>query len=230
LYFQEAWQWKKIIIGFAGGLSMKKNPGERTLLLSVVLSSPGPIVLGIGLFIGNSSTQLADFIRRTAELIAIIVSWAVYRITHNVMEYDANHRFRLERIANNCVGIAMCLGGIAMLLVALLHPSEEKGNVIPGMIIAILGVITNSWFWIRYRKLNKANPNSILAAQNSLYRAKTLVDICVTIALITVAVSPGSQAAYFMDMAGSAVVAVYLLINGAVMIFSKKIAKYLFAR
>jgi divalent metal cation (Fe/Co/Zn/Cd) transporter len=205
-----------------GRLAMKKNSGERTLLASVVLSSPGPIVVGIGLFIGNSSTQLADFIRRTAELIAIIVSWAVYRVTHNVTGYDSNHRFRLERIANHCVGTAMCLSGIVMLLVALLYPSEEKGNVIPGLIIAILGVITNSWFWVRYRRLNKANPNTILAVQSSLYRAKALVDTCVTIALIVVAVSPGSQAAYFMDIAGSAAVAVYLLINGAVTIFGKK--------
>lgn len=201
---------------------MKKDAGERTLLVSVILSSPGPIVVGIGLFIGNSSTQLADFIRRTAELIAIIVSWAVYRVTHNVTKHDANHRYRLERIANHCVGIAMCLSGLEMLLVALLNPSEEKGNVIPGLIIAILGVTANSWFWIRYQRLNKANPNTILSAQSNLYRAKALVDICVTTALIAVAVSPGSIAAYFMDIAGSVVVAVYLLINGAVTIFGKK--------
>lgn len=201
---------------------MKKNAGERTLLVSVVLSSPGPLVVGIGLFIGNSSTQLADFIRRTAELIAIIVSWVIYRVTHNATKYDANHRYRLERIANHCVGIAMCLSGIAMLLVALLNPSEEKGNVIPGLIIAILGVTTNSWFWIRYRMLNNLNPNTILSAQSSLYRAKALVDICVTGALIAVAVSPGSLTAYVMDIAGSVVVAVYLLINGAVTIFGKK--------
>ena len=99
---------------------MKNKSGERTLLASVALSSPGPVVVGIGLFLGKSSTQLADFIRRSAELIAIIVSWAVYRITHKRTEYSDNHRLRLERIANYCVGIAMCLSGMAMLLVALL--------------------------------------------------------------------------------------------------------------
>lgn len=56
---------------------MKGQSGERTLLASVLLSSPGPIVVGAGLLIGRSSTQLADFIRRTAELAAIVVSWAV---------------------------------------------------------------------------------------------------------------------------------------------------------
>ena len=187
-------------IVFMGCVAMKKKSGERTLLTSVVLSSPGPIVVGIGLFLGKSSTQLADFIRRTAELAAIIVSWAVYRVTHKGTEYDENHRLRLERIANYCVGAAMCLSGIAMLIVALLYPAEEKGNVIPGLIIAILGVTTNTWFWIRYRMLNKANPNSILAIQSRLYSAKAVVDTCVAAALIVVAISPGSPAAYFMDI------------------------------
>ncbi len=199
---------------------MKNKSGERTLLASVVLSSPGPIVVGIGLFLGRSSTQLADFIRRSAELIAIIVSWWVYRVTHKGTEVDDDRRQKLERLANNFVGAAMCLSGIAMLLVAVFYPSEEKGNVIPGLVIAILGVTTNTWFWIRYRKLNKANSNSVLAAQSRLYSAKAVVDTCVATALIVVAVSPGSTAAYFMDIAGSVAVALYLLINGAVTIFA----------
>ena len=60
---------------------MKKTQqsGARTLLMSVMLSSPGPIVVGIGLFMGKSSTQLADFVRRSAELCAILVSYFIYR-------------------------------------------------------------------------------------------------------------------------------------------------------
>lgn len=200
---------------------MKNKSGERTLLASVVLSSPGPIVLGIGLFLGKSSTQLADFIRRTAELVAIIVSWVICRVTHKITKYDENDRLRLERIANNCVGTAMCLSGIVMLLVALFYPSIEKGNVIPSLVISILGLTTNTWFWLRYRRLNKVKPNSILAIQSRLYSAKAVVDTCVTTALLVVAIFPGSSAAYFMDIAGSAVVAVYLLINGVITIFGK---------
>ncbi len=197
---------------------MKSHSGERTLLASVVLSSPGPIVVGIGLLLGRSSTQLADFIRRTAELAAIVVSWIVFRITHKDDAGEAIKKAKLERIANLCVGAAMCLSGSAMVLVAFLSNSGQKGNVIPGLVIAILGVITNSWFWFRYRNLNKAHPNAILAVQSRLYRAKALVDICVSSALVTVAVSPASAVAYYMDIAGSVVVAVYLIVNGAITI------------
>lgn len=197
---------------------MKSRSGERTLLASVVLSSPGPVVVGIGLLLGRSSTQLADFIRRTAELVAIIVSWVIFRITNKGAEFDAARKARLERIANRCVGAAMCLGGTAMIIVALVSESGEKGNVIPGLVIAILGVTTNCWFWLRYRMLDRAHANAILAAQSQLYRAKTLVDACVTAALATVAVAPASAAAVYMDNAGSIVVAGYLIVNGVLAI------------
>ena len=45
-----------------------KRSGYRTLRLSVLLSAPGPLVLGLGLMVGHSSTQISDFTRRTAEL------------------------------------------------------------------------------------------------------------------------------------------------------------------
>jgi len=187
---------------------------ERTLLASVVMSSPGPLVVGAALLFGHSSTQLADFVRRTAELAAIIVSWLVFRILHKTGEPDIIRKDKLERTANLSVGAAMCLSGAAMMFIALFSPNTEKGNVIPGLIIAVLGVTTNSWFWLRYYKLNHKKPDAILAVQSRLYRAKSLVDACVTIALTFVAVAPGAPAVRYVDLGGSIIVAAYLIING----------------
>ena len=191
------------------------------MFASVLLSSPGPIVVGLGLLLGKSSTQLADFIRRTAELAAIIVSWVVFRITHKDESTDTNRKAKLERIANLCVGAAMCLSGAVMLLVAILSFGGEKGNVIPGLVIAILGVITNTWFWLRYSRLNKAEPNAILAVQSKLYRAKSLVDTCVVIALTTIVLVPDGAVAVYMDVAGSVVVSGYLIVSGVTTLFGK---------
>ena len=55
-----------------------KKSGARTLLWSVLMSSPGPLVVGLGLLSGRSSTQIADFVRRSAELLAIIMSFIVF--------------------------------------------------------------------------------------------------------------------------------------------------------
>lgn len=179
--------------------------------MSVLMSSPGPIVVGLGLLMGKSSTQLADFVRRSSELMAIIVSYIVYTVTNRDTFADEQKKVKLERYSNLFVGAAMCLGGAAMLLIALFSESEEKGNVIPGLVIAILGVIANTLFWIKYTKLSRESGNAILAVQSRLYRAKALVDICVTTALGTVALFPASGAAYYLDLIGSVIVALYLI-------------------
>lgn len=200
---------------------MERSSGKKTLFASVLLSAPGPVVVGVGLLLGRSSTQLADFMRRTAELIAILVAWAVYNATHKREDMDAQNKARLERIANLCVGAAMCVSGAAMLVAALFSGGGEKGNVIPGLAIAILGVITNTWFWFRYRRLDRNSPNAILAVQSRLYRAKSLVDTCVTAALAAVAIAPASATAHYMDIAGSVVVAAYLAVSGAITLRGK---------
>ena len=187
-----------------------RKSGSKTLLMSVVMSAPGPLIIGLGLIVGQSSTQIADFVRRTAELLGIIVAYAVYRIT--AREGMGNgQRERLERFSNIFVGAMMCLGGSLMLWLAFAANNTDKGNVIPGLVIALLGVVANTLFWLKYRKLNQAEPNAIMAVQTRLYRAKSLVDGCVTIALLSVTLFPGTDISYYLDFVGSVIVALYLI-------------------
>ncbi|MBQ7000371.1 MAG: cation transporter [Oscillospiraceae bacterium] len=185
--------------------------GSRTLLMSVLMSAPGPLVVGLGLLAGRSSTQIADFVRRSAELLAIISSFAVYQITTKEDSCNEERRARLERRANAFVGAMMCLGGSFMVLLAFLSEAGEKGNVLPGLSIAVLGVIANTAFWVKYTRLNKKEPNAILRVQSRLYRAKSLVDGCVTIALLSVLLLPESPVSYWLDFLGSLIVALYLI-------------------
>lgn len=194
-------------------MSENKKNGKGTLLMSVIMSAPGPLVVGLGLLAGRSTTQLADFIRRSAELLAIIASFVVYRLTDRD-GVTPEQTARMERGVNLFVGAAMCLSGSAMLLIALLSTGSEKGNVIPGLTIAILGVIANTIFFFRYRKLSRLEHSAVLAVQSRLYGAKSLVDSCVTVALLTVALLPDSPAAYWLDKIGSIIVAVYLILCG----------------
>ena len=108
----------------------------------------------------------------------------------------------------------MCLGGTFMVLLAFLSDTTDKGNVIPGLAIALMGVIANTAFWVKYTRLNRKEPNAILRVQSRLYRAKSLVDSCVTIALLSVLMLPGSLVSYWLDFVGSLIVAVYLICCG----------------
>ena len=191
--------------------SHNRKSGSRTLLLSVLMSSPGPLVVGLGLLAGRSSTQIADFVRRSAELLAIIMSFAVYRITTGENGCDETRKAALERRANTFVGAMMCLGGSFMVLLAFLSDTQDKGNVIPGLAIAVMGVIANTAFFLKYTHLNRKEPNAILHVQSRLYRAKSLVDGCVSAALLSVLLFPTSPVSYLLDFAGSLIVAMYLI-------------------
>jgi len=188
-----------------------RKSGSRTLLMSVLMSSPGPLVVGLGLLAGRSSTQIADFVRRSSELLAIIMAFLVYKITTKDGACDEAKKEKLERISNVFVGAMMCIGGSFMIVLTFMSETTDKGNVIPGLSIAVLGVIANTIFWRKYTRLNKAEPNAILAVQARLYRAKSLVDGCVSVALLSVAVAPESPISVWLDLIGSVVVALYLI-------------------
>ena len=185
--------------------------GSKTLLMSVLMSAPGPLVVGLGLLAGRSSTQIADFVRRSAELLAIIMSFLIYKITTQDGACNESRKVLLERCSNAFVGAMMCLGGGFMIALALMSDTTDKGNVIPGLAIAIMGVIANTLFWRKYTLLHKKESNAILAVQARLYRAKSLVDGCVTIALLSVAIAPASPVSAWLDFIGSIIVAVYLI-------------------
>lgn len=191
-------------------MSQKKS-GAKTLLWSIIMSSPGPLVVGLGLISGRSSTQLADFVRRSAELLAIIMSFAVYNATSGERSCGEEKKQRMERRSNIFVGSMMCLAGIIMAVLALTVQNADKGNVIPGLAIAVMGMIANSIFWLRYTRINKAEPNAIIAVQARLYRAKTLVDTSVTAALLSVLIAPASSVSFWLDLIGSVIVALYLV-------------------
>ncbi len=198
----------------------KRSKSERTLLTALLLSAPGPVVTGISIILSCSTTQIADFLRRSTELVAIFVSWWIYRKLQRNNELDGAEQGRLERLAKLCVGGAMGCSGVVMLTIAAFRlPSYEPyGNVIMGLVIAVLGLLTNTWFWFRYRALTREHFNVVIAAQQKLYRAKSCVDFCVVTALTAIAIAPVHPVTRYVDILGSVIVACYLLWNGLSMI------------
>jgi len=208
-------------------MDLNKNqskPREKVMLMSLLLSAPGPIVTGIPAIMSHSATQIADFLRRTAELVALFVSWWVYRKLERSESHEDAYRTRMEHIANLTVSGAMICSGIAMFVVGVSRFFVYKinGSVIMGLIIAILGVVTNSWFWWRYRNMIREKYNPVISGQEKLYRAKACVDLCVVIALTSVAVAPYHIVTQYIDAVGCVIVAFYLLYNGVDMLPKKK--------
>jgi predicted Co/Zn/Cd cation transporter (cation efflux family) len=108
-----------------------------------------------------------------------------------------------------------------MLVITCLIKHEDNGNVLPVLAITVYGGVINLIFWIRYARLNKAMPNGILAVQVRLYRAKTLIDASVAIALLPVFIVPESTLSYWFDIVGSVIVALYLIWSGVRTIYKQ---------
>lgn len=193
---------------------MKNKSGIKTMILSVLMSAPGPLILGLGLIAGQSSTQIADFIRRTIELLALVFALVIYIITTNNKEIDLNKKAKLEKVNNIFVSVVMVICGVIMLVLAITAQNEDKGNVIPGLCIALLGGIANTIFWFRYKALSKKTNNSILLTQSHLYRAKSFVDLSVVIALSVVLFSKNQIVSYYFDLIGTCCVSLYLVYTG----------------
>lgn len=189
---------------------------EKVLLTALLLSAPGALVTGYAAFSSYSTTQVADFVRRSMELMAMFISWWVFRQLQRNKDLGKADQTRLERAAGLGVAGAMGGSGIVMLVIALsrLSSFEPGGNVTMGLIIAVLGVMMNGWFWWRYAVLTREQYSSVIAAQQKLYRAKALVDLCVVSALTAVVFMPFHLATPYVDLVGSVLVAGYLLWNG----------------
>ncbi len=185
---------------------------ERTLLLAIGLSAFGPFATGYAVLLSQSTTQVADFVRRTAELGAMIVSWAVFHRLTRRRDGDRAHRTRLTGLANGSVAAAMAISAVLLFVLALLRLGRWSpgGNVYPGLAIAVLGFAVNSWFWRRYSTMTRERYEPIIATQARLYLAKAAVDLCVIAALAAVAIAPAHPATRIVDTAGSIAVGIYL--------------------
>ena len=195
--------------------------GKKTFIWAIIMSAPSPLVIGLGLIVGRSSTQIADFVRKTAELLAIIISFVVYLMTKKDV-YDRVTKQKMERQANIFVGLMMNCAGIIMLILTFIISHEDKGNVLPALAIVVFGGSVNSIFWLRYSRLYKARQNSIFKVQIRLYRSKTLVDLSVIIALLSILISPDSVVSYWIDIVGSIIVSIYLTCSGARTIYKER--------
>ena len=94
---------------------------ERTMLVAFLLSSPGPLLTGIAALSSQSATQIADFLRRSSELVALFVAWLVFRKMQKDRSQDQVFQSKMSRIANLTVSIAMICSAVAMFIVGIIR-------------------------------------------------------------------------------------------------------------
>ena len=192
---------------------MNKDKRTRTLKLSILFSSFGPFTTLIALLMNTTMTQFADFTRRTGELVVLILALIVFQLLKRDTITDEKKR-SLHRIIYMAVAVALLLSGVllvGMSIQSVLYPVIPSGNVWLGLAIAGLGVLFNGFFWFRYRHFNAQTNNTVMHTQSRLYKAKTIVDISVVVAFVSVLMFPDQWVSYWIDLGVTVVISVYLL-------------------
>jgi divalent metal cation (Fe/Co/Zn/Cd) transporter len=206
----------------SGGASAPLSPDARrarlrTLRIALALSAWAPLATGVAVATSRSTTQLADFVRRTVELAAIAASYLAFARGGRPGAAAADLA-RLERRARWAVVAALAGSAAVLAGLAAARGGEgfrPAGNVTIGLAVALLGLLTNGWLWRRYARFERESPSPVIAGQRALYGAKSVVDACVALALATVAAAPASPAARWADLLGSWLVAAYLAWSAA---------------
>ena len=184
----------------------------RTLVWSLALSAWGPPVTALAVVLSHSTTQLADFVRRTTELVAIAVAYLAHRRTA-ATDVPASVRLRWEARALRATRATLTVSGVAIATLAVARGTTFRpgGPLWIGLTVAALGLLVNAGFWRRYVRLEGLAPDPVVASQRILFRAKCLVDAAVVASLTTAMLASGRPVARGADLAGSLAVAAYLL-------------------
>ena len=187
----------------------ESKKGRKNLIFATFISIPGPLLLILSMLEGANTTQIADLIKRSCEFLTIALAQLVYELTL----YDSINntiKLRLEKFIKYFTGISMCLSGGIMLYVAVADFGGNKGDMIPSLILAIIGAIINTKLYLNYRSMS----HSVLSVQAKLHRVKALLDGGIVIVLIVWLLAPNDVIKQYSNMFGTACISIYLIWSG----------------
>ena len=192
----------------------KKN--QSTMKKALIIGVLSSTTTGISAVIGGSVTQYVDFGRRFLEFISTLVAFVVYRKLSKNPDIPADKQAAIQWRACLITSIVMICSGLLLSLVSILSFSTDAqhGNLIPGYIVAILGVLINLYFCISYYRSLQKEKDPIIKSQFQMFRAKTGVDFCVVFTLSCFIFVPNWTLLPWIDLCGSLIVAIFLFVEG----------------
>ena len=192
---------------------------ERTLRSAWLISLMAPAATAVAFMLGGTSVQLADFFRRSAELLGLFASWWVLRRIHSKRSptLEPETVRQLEHRAALGVGVVMVLSATFILVSALLRLADPPttGLVAPGLVVPLGGMVVNGWFWRRGSLLARQHPTPLVDSQWRLCRAKAVLDGVVFLTLLMTLLPAAAGQAHYIDTAGALSIAVFLLISAS---------------
>lgn len=192
--------------------------GRKNLIFALCISVPGPVALAISMLDGTSATETADLVRRSCELLSILLAYIVFEITVRKLSGNEKKRERLEVFVKYFTGCAMCISGAIMIYVAIAGFGGEKGNVTTSLVLAVIGAVVNAKLYVNY----KAMQNAVLSVQAKLHRVKMFFDALMVVILLIWMIVPSDTVKVYTDFIGSLAISGYIIWSGVRVFIDKK--------
>ena len=187
---------------------------KKTLHRAWIASFVGLVAVLFAYKVGESSIIFADFLRRGIEFLSLFISWIVFLVI-NKKTLSAHAGKKLEFISGFFIVFIMLFSFISIsynAYIEFLEPTET-GWLLPGMVVASIAIINNSYFWRKYKKIVREESTQIIESQRRLYRSKVWGDGTVLITLLLTQFLGSYHWQKYIDPAGSVLIALFILFS-----------------
>lgn len=183
--------------------------GRKNLFFATLVCVPGPFLLVMGMLGGANTTQIADLIKRSCDLLTEVLAWLIYELTLcNFIKNNTKHA--LEKLVKYFTGASMCISGGVMIYVAVADFGGTHGNMYPSLFLAVTGAVINVILYLNYRSMN----NAVLSIQAKLHKVKALFDIALTAILLVWILCPHGAVREYFNVFGTALISLYMIFSG----------------
>lgn len=198
---------------------------EHALFLSF-LGAVAPIIPKLAAAAASGSvTLVASAFKTINEAVATLVAWRIARRIARgdpgIYDYGTG---KLETMARILTGTLMLVSLIILVVIALyriLYPAQlGTAGVLAGIVILILIIATNLYFWIANYRIAQKEPSPLMDSQWRLFRLKAIANTVVLAALVAAVACSGYPWAVYIDPVASFFIIALLLRSGYGMIQS----------
>jgi len=191
---------------------------EKTLFWGMAIGIIACFVTFYGFYIGKTTIQLIDLIKRIIEILSVIFAYYIslkYKNHNNVVFRKA------EQISGNIVSVVMLITAILLSVVMYFKFQNGKmdGNVIFGICIAAGDLFMNSGFLIKYIKLSRGIASKVVSSQKHFYTMKVLSNSTVLLSLLLILFVNNTISAKYIDIVASCMlicISIYISIQNLI--------------
>lgn len=183
---------------------------EKTLRAGWIIGLWAIFPASTAFFLGRSSVQFADLIRRGVETFSIFFSWKGIRKINRMP--DMLYAQKVEKVNSIIVSCALIISSLVVVFLSITRflTPVSHGVFWPGIIVASVDFIINGYFTQKNFFLSRIDNNQIMHSQWKLYASKSLINLSVLMSLTSYYYINNKNTINLIDLASGVCIALFM--------------------